>query len=145
MIDSIYQAQKIKVLLESLKNQKKTLSVPELTEQSFIPMLYDWFNEIEEERSCPPYPDSVNQRKKFCFIVLRLYSPGTILFGDHMTEGLRVTLSTLFQIKSGTSISDYCYDIIFLYKNYKETRDMIDSVYNRIVQRLSRLDAIFEV
>mgnify|MGYP003623675475 CR=1 FL=1 len=86
MLNAICDARKIKILLESLKNQKKTLSVPDLTEQSLIPILYDWFNEIEEERNCPPLRENVSQRKKFCFIILRLYSPGTLLFGDLMTE-----------------------------------------------------------
>lgn len=135
MLNNMCEARKIKILLESLKNQKKTLSVPELTDQSLLPMLYNWFNEIEEERNCPPLRESVAQRKKFCFIVLRLYSPGTILFGDLLVDGLRSALSCLFDIKSRTSISDYCCSIVFLYKNYKDTRDAIDRTYLRMLQR----------
>jgi len=139
MLNKIYEAKKIKILLESLKNQKRTLSVPDLTEQSLIPMLYDWFNEIEEERANPTYLECVNQRKKFSFIILRLYSPGTILFGDMMVEGLRNTLAKLFDTRRACSVSNYCCDIVFMYKNYKETRDEIDRIYHSIVYRLNSL------
>ncbi|NDV84886.1 hypothetical protein [Bacteroides sp. 51] len=139
MLNSIYEARKIKILLESLKNQKKTLSVPDFTDLSLIPMLYDWFNEIEEERGGPSLCDSVSQRKKFCFIILRLYSPGTILFGIPMNGRVRATLANVFNVKSSSSVSDYSYDVVFLYKNYKDTRDVIDQIYNQIIERLTTL------
>lgn len=144
MIDTIHEAKKIKVLIESLKNRKQTLSVPELTDQAHIPVLYRWFNEIEGERDCPPHFESVYLRKKFCFIILRLYSPGTILFGDLMVTGLRETLSQLLDVKSASSVSDYCTDIIFMYKNYKETRDAVNLGYERIIERIGKLGRIPE-
>ena len=139
MLDKIYEARKIKILIESLKNQKKTLSIPDLTDQSLIPLLCDWFNEVEIERGSPSIHDSVSQRKKFCFIVLRLYSPATILFGSQIVDGIRTALGNALIAKSSSSVSDYCCDVVFLYKNYKDIRDDINRAYQQIAERLTSL------
>ncbi|MCM0314272.1 hypothetical protein [Bacteroides fragilis] len=136
MIDQITDAKSIKELQESLEYRRKLLSTPILSDLRLIETIYDIFNAIESTKSIPPRKGSVNQRKKFCFIALRLYSPATILFGDQMIKGLRKKIAEILGVRAFSSISDYCEDVIFLYKTYKSFRPNMDYLYKEMLSQL---------
>ena len=118
-----------------LSERENELSRPFLSDYSLIPTLYAWFKEILANRDCPPNPESVNQRKKFLFIILFLYSP-SVLAGGKMPDGLRDALCRMLGMNIGSTISKNCADVVFLYQNYKDFRQDIEYLYNQIVKRL---------
>ncbi len=136
MIDQIADAKSIKELQESLESRREVLSTPILSDLKLISTIYDIFNSIESMKSIPPRKGSVNQRKKFCFIALRLYSPATILFDDQMMKGLRKRIAEVLEVRAVSSISDYCEDVIFLYKTYKSFRPNMDYLYKEMLSQL---------
>lgn len=69
--------------LEELSEEEKDLSSPLLTDIRLVREIYDIFSGMVEN------PASAAQRKKFIFIILYLFSPGT-LAGGKMASGLRV-------------------------------------------------------
>lgn len=68
--------------LEELSEEGKDLSSPLLTDIRLVGEIYDVFSGMVEN------PASAEQRKKFIFIILYLFSPGT-LAGGKMASGLR--------------------------------------------------------
>lgn len=53
-----------------------------------------------------------------------------------MPKGLRKALSMTLGVRSGTSISNDCDDVVFLYQNYKDFCEDTDSLFDEILRRL---------
>lgn len=135
MFDKISELKHIREQKSKLSERESELTRPFLTDLSLIATLFVWFNEIQADRVCSPRVDSVIQRKKFIFIVLYLFSPST-LAGGKIANGLRIVLAEILGFKSPTAISNLCTDAVFLYSNYKDYRNDIDSLYGEIFKRL---------
>lgn len=132
---SIAELKAIREQKSRLTERERELSAPVLTDLSLIPEVYGWFREIQTERDCPPNPESVTQRKKFLFIVLFLFSP-SVLAGGRLPNGIRTELAKVFPRLHPCVISNNISDVVFLYQNYKDFRQDIDSLYNQILERL---------
>lgn len=132
---SIAELKAIREQKSRLTERERELSAPVLTDLSLIPEVYRWFREIQTERDCPPNPESVTQRKKFLFIVLFLFSP-SVLAGGRLPNGIRTELAKVFPGLHPCVISNNISDVVFLYQNYKDFRQDIDSLYTEIVKRL---------
>ena len=132
---SIVELKSIRERKKQLTERENELTSPLLEDLSVIPMLYDWFKEILADLSCPPNVDSVTQRKKFLFIVLFLYSPNA-LAGGRLPNGIRNKLSEIFKELSPCSISQNIADVFFIYQQYKDFRNDIESLYSAILVRL---------
>ena len=117
--------------------RERELTTPLLTDLELIPVIYGWFREILSHRAHPSTWGSVTQRKKFIFIILYLYSPGTLV-GVKMVNGLRDKISEVVNINSRSTISDNCVNALFMYQNYKGFRSDIENIYSEIMNRLSR-------
>ena len=133
---SIVELKSIREQKSRLSERENELSRPFLSDYSFIPTLYVWFKEILANRDCPPNPESVNQRKKFLFIILFLYSP-SVLAGGKMPDGLREELCRTLGMNTGSTISKNCADVVFLYQNYKDFRKDIEYLYAEILERIN--------
>lgn len=133
---SIVELKSIREQKSRLSERENELSRPFLSDYSFIPTLYVWFKEILANRDCPPNPESVNQRKKFLFIILFLYSP-SVLAGGKMPDGLREELCRTLGMNTGSTISKNCVDVVFLYQNYKYFRQDIEYLYAEILERIN--------
>lgn len=117
-----------------LSEREQKLNKPLLSDLSLIPMIYEWFKKILEDRDFPPNPDSPHQRKKFIFIILFLYSPST-LAGGKMKVGLRNKIAEVTGC-TGSLISHNCGDVTFFYQQYKSHRQDIDYLYTQILNQL---------
>lgn len=118
-----------------LSEQEAELSVPRICDISLIPMLYDWFNEIQDNRNCPARKGCARLKKQFIFIILFLYSPST-LAGGKIGNGIREAISDVLEFKSPTGVSNLCADVTFLHDNYKDFQSDIEYIYTEIVNRL---------
>lgn len=99
MIDQISEAKSIKELQLSLLHRKSLISTPILTDLKQVDHIYEIFNQIDSYRNTDAIKGSVIQKKRFCFIVLRLYSPGTILFNEPLVKGVRKQISQTLGVK----------------------------------------------
>lgn len=132
---NIFKLKKTREQIARLQDQEKELMRPMFDDYGKIQKVYDVFREVLSERDCPPSHQSVYQRKKFLFIVLYLFAPG-VLIGDYMPKGLRKVLSDTLDIKSETTISNNCEDIVFLFRNYKDFSSDINELYHEMIKRL---------
>ena len=132
---SIMELKTIREQKSRLSEREQELSVPMLTDSSLIPEIYAWFKEILSDRTCPPNPESVIQRKKFLFIVLFLFAP-SVLAGDRIPNGIRAEISHVFPNVSPCVISNNIADVSFIFQQYKDFRLDIENIYNQILERL---------
>ena len=132
---SIVELKSIREQKSRLSEREQELASPVLTDFKLIPEVYSWFKEILLERSCPPNPESVTQRKKFLFIVLFLFAP-SVLAGGRLPNGIRAEISGVFPDVSPCVISNNIADVSFIYQQYKDFRQDIEYLYNQILERL---------
>lgn len=132
--DKVVRIKKIRMEKSCLSEEEQALSQPLLTDKGEIKVIYDIFVDILENREPQPNINSVIQRKKFIFIVLYLFSVGTLL-GGKMPNGLREELSNVLGVKD-VIISNNCKDIVFQYQNYIDFSDDVNVIYAEIVRRL---------
>lgn len=132
---SIVELKSIREQKSRLSEREQELSLPVLTDLSFVPEIYNWFKEILSGMACPPNPESVIQRKKFLFIVLFLFAP-SVLAGGRLPNGIRAEISGVFPDVSPCVISNNIADVSFIYQQYKDFRQDIEYLYNQIVERL---------
>ena len=134
-IDKIERIKAIRKEKSVLSGEENALSAPILRDMSLISEIYALFADILSERPCPPDIRSVTQRKKFIFIILYLYSPGT-LAGGKMKSGLREEMARTLGVKSVTIVSNNLEDVVFFYRNYKTFSADIGHIYTEILRRL---------
>lgn len=118
-----------------LSERENELSAPALIDLEIIPVIYEWFCEIQGERDCPGRNESVHLRKKFIFIVLFLFAP-SVLAGGRMPVGLRDAIAEAINLRDITFISHNVETVVFMYQNYKDFRKDIDYLYTEIINRL---------
>ena len=80
-LNKIDRLKKIRSEKSELSSEENALASPVLKDKSLIREIYGMFVEILNERDCPPNPASVNQRKKFIFIILTCFPR------PHLPEG----------------------------------------------------------
>ena len=118
-----------------LSEREQELSSPALCDTSLIPQIYSWFKEILSDTGCPPNIEIVTQRKKFLFIVLFLFAP-SVLAGGRLPNGIRAEIAGVFPDVSPCVISNNIADVSFIYQQYKDFRQDIEYLYNKILERL---------
>lgn len=135
MFSEISELKSIREQKSRLSERESELSVPVLADLSLIPMIYEWFNEIQEERDCPPRRDSVHLRKQFIFIILDMYSR-SVLAGGRMPNGLRDRIAEAINLRDITFISHNIETVVFLHQHDKHFRRDIEYLYTEIINRL---------
>lgn len=136
MFSEIAEIKSIREQKSRLSAREKELTEPTLTDLDMIRTLYDWFKEIWADRECPGRLESVNQRKKFIFIVLFLYSPST-LAGGRISNKIREVLSEVMGC-TPYYISHNVESVIFFYQQYKDFRQDVDWVFTEIMKRVKQ-------
>ena len=133
MFSKIAEIKSIREDISRLSERETELTKPILTDLSFIETLYEWFKEIA---SSGPKRDRSVQQKEFIFIILFMYSPGT-LAGGKMKSGLRDKLGDILGIKGKSAISDKLDTLVFSYKMYKYFRQDLNRVYTDLLNRIN--------
>ncbi len=141
MFNKITEIKSIREEKARLSELEMALSAPSLTDLGLIGTLYDWFRECMEQRDCASHPEGVVERKKFILIVLLLYSPAT-LAGGKMAVGLRDKLSEVLGVRSRSTISDNCSDVVFFFNRYKSFKTEVEAVYTTLTQRLQAKESV---
>lgn len=131
----ISEIKSIREDISRLSALESELSKPMLTDVSLIETIYDWFNEIS---SIGPKRDRSTLNKEFIFIILFLYSPGS-LAGGKMRSGIREALGKVVGVKAASSISNKITETVFMYKLYKYFRQDLNRIYSEIIKRMENL------
>lgn len=137
---SIFELHSIREQKSRITARETELMTPTLNDMSLLPMIYDWFCEIEGNCGAPERRKGVEFRQRFIFIILFLYSPSA-LAGGKMRIGLRNKITEVIG-GSGTLVSHSYSNLMFRYQMYKRFRDEIDSIYNVIITRLKEEEYI---
>lgn len=130
----IYEIKSIQEDIARLSLRKSELTRPMLSNLDLIPTLYDWF--LEAAKKLPKRNKSI-LNKEFIFIVLFLYSPGT-LAGGKMKNGLRSKIGDTLGIIGKSSISDKLDSLVFHYRMYKYFRNDLNHIYSSIKKRINK-------
>jgi len=133
--EKINLIKEIEQLQELIAIKEQQLNIPFLTDFNQIPVIYKWFLNISENLNQPYQVGNVIHRKKFLFIILLLYSPGTLI-GKPMLRGLRDKLAKTLKLSSRSTISDNCANLIIYYNSFKEYRNDIDLVYQQLFDQI---------
>ena len=132
---SIVELKSIREQKSRLSEREQELSSPVLTDFNLITEVYSWFKEILSDTGCSPNIESVTQRKKFLFIILFLFAP-SVLAGGRLPNGIRAEIARVFPDVSPCVISNNIADVSFIYQQYKDFRQDIEYLYNKILERL---------
>ena len=130
--DKIIEIRRVREEIEELAEYERSLSSPMDFVNVEIAELYELFNSIVQDKEYKA--GEVALRKKFIFIVLYILAPG-VLAGDKMPRKLRGRISEVLNIKSQTTISNNCADLIFLYQNYKSFQREVSEIFSEMVMR----------
>ncbi|MCD8167621.1 MAG: hypothetical protein LUE93_16950 [Bacteroides sp.] len=123
--------QELKDLLEEEEDLKKRFrekTTHTLSDFTLIEKLYEWFNEIVEERDA-------ESRRKFIFIVLYLYSP-TTLVGNKTRRGVREELTRVLDECTATRISHHCTEVALHYRCYKSFRIEMEQILKELLDKM---------
>jgi hypothetical protein len=138
MFQKIEELKQVRKEKWEMEEKAKRLLTPILKDISLIPKLYRWYEEIVVGKNHSSVMENAYNRKKFFFIILFLYSPGTLL-GDKMPSGLRNKLAKCVKLRSVSSVSNCCTGILFLYERYSDFREETNEVYREIAERLKHV------
>lgn len=130
--DKIIRLKKIEIDKAELLNEEKILKEPTLTDMNLIPDIYEIYKSTIGKNYA-----SVQNRKKFIFVVLYLYSPSTLSCNKRMPTGLRDEIASVVNLYNKSTISTNYSDVIFLYQNYSDFRNDVSRIYNSIVEKLN--------
>lgn len=114
---------------QTLSERLEEMSQPILTDWNIIPELYELFKSVFANR---PQNNQVYLRQKFLFTTLYLFCPN-VLVGEKMPRGFRPILARIFNLKSGTPISDNCSGLLILYKSYIDFSRDVGIFYNAVM------------
>lgn len=129
---SIIELKAIREEKSRLSERESELAQPMLTNLDMIPIVFGWFKDLA--MGLPKRNKSI-LTKEFIFIILFLYSPGT-LAGGKMKGGVRKVLGEVLGIVGKSSISDKIGIITFYYRTYKYFRQDLNIIYPAIVEKL---------
>lgn len=122
---------------ERLLQKEAELSASMLTDFHLIPVLYDWYKEIQTRRRHPVAEREVIFKKQFTYLIVSFYTP-VALAGGIMRRGVREKLSCLFGFKSSSYVSNLCSDAISEYATYKDFRRDVLAIYQLLLERLQQ-------
>jgi hypothetical protein len=136
---SIFELIAIREQKSRLTERERELTRPTLTDFSLIESIYEWFKEYI--KGAPPAmgPNSPVQRRRFCFVIMALYSPSA-LAGGRMPNGLRKALQSLYAVKP-CSISWSFRNAIFYYQQYKRHRQDVNDLYLFVLGKLKERES----
>lgn len=78
-----------------------------------------------------------HHRKEFIFVVIYLYDPMR-LFGGKIKSGLREKIGEVLGVKSKNVISNFCSELLVLYRHYSDFREHVDITINNVMDIYER-------
>lgn len=118
----------------SAQREEDALTQPLLTDSSHLDEIYEIFsNELTKRTQLSP--NSIDGRRVFVFIVVRLFCPKALI-GKRMRRGIRDQLASILQ-RDASAISHDIRNLIFYYKKYRWFRKIVDLVYESVMNTLN--------
>lgn len=125
--------------IKSIRSEKSKLSAmeSELTEPFIddLTQIESIYGVFQKYMSDNKLEDTTMNRQKFIFVVLYLYSVGT-LAGGKMKVGVRDMIAKVTGC-SQTLISHNCSNVDFLYTHYKDFKDGVLEILRRVAEETS--------
>lgn len=125
-------------LIKEIRDEKSVLSTreseltePILTDISKIDDIYEIYLDYLADNNLE---GNTSNRQKFLFVVLYLYTVGT-LAGGKMKEGIRGKLTELMGC-TPSLISHNCSNLAFLYAHYSDFKKGVDELMRRVVETM---------
>lgn len=135
MIDDFSKISELKSINErksKLTREEQALSTPLLTNLEHIPEIYQCF--CKEYSCCGALRKETDTqfKREFLFIILFIYSPGTLAGSKKIANGVRNAVAQVFGFHSPSGVSNLCLSVADWYERYKDFRDNIHCLYGII-------------
>ena len=130
---SLKQGKVFSELEEMIARMRQYMAHPLLSDTRLIGRLYEMF--LAKMMEAHPNVKELNntiQRSKFLFVMMALYSPRTLFFGNKMRCDVRDRLADTTHCAK-TLISHNCRNVVFYYHAYREFREDVDMLFSSIV------------
>ncbi|NDV58067.1 hypothetical protein [Bacteroides sp. 519] len=124
----VLQKQRKQIMLE-----EALLLAPFRHDTQNIELLYSHFNKIIAELPANIQLDKRAAKKLFLFIILYLYSPGTLI-GRKMEPGVRATLADIMGFHSPASVTYHCMGLEVWYTQYPDFKNTTDYIFQRLAE-----------
>jgi len=131
---NISRIREIRLQISKLKVEEKQLLAPSVKDLSKVSRVVGIIDSDDRRLHIYGQMDSTTRRQTKIFIILWLYSPGTLL-GDDMPNGLRKTISSELHA-SPSRISDLAHDVGFLWFNSSDFREHVEYLWCEVQARL---------
>ena len=129
---NVIRLKALRVDKSKLLEKESILSKPLLTNRSLIKNIHKEFESYLCGEDSKHGGSNVYRRKMFIFIILYLYAPSTFV-GDKIPSGLRSELANVLGLSSACLISIETNRLMFLYQNYRDFKDKIDSLFPKLM------------
>lgn len=133
-VTDICRIKEIRSHLNRLKLEESKLLRPALTDLSKVSHVMDIISKNDKKLHVYGQMDVNTHRQSQIFVLLFLYSPGTIL-GDSMPIGLREAISKEMSV-SPSRISNYAHNVGFLWSTYSDFREHVEYLWCEVQARL---------
>jgi len=123
----IKRIKEIRSQITKLKAEEKMLLKPSMTDLSMVGHIIEIIERNDRKLHVYSQMNSTTKRQTKIFILLWMYSPGTLL-GDAMPIGLRKVIAGKLS-SSLSRISDYAHDVGFLWLNSSDFREHVEYLW----------------
>lgn len=134
LYDFITNLESIQRRMATLEEEKRMLTEPIVYDDSRLEEVYAIYeNELTKHPNIKP--NSIESRRIFTFIAVRLYCPAVFAKGN-LKYGFRTRLANVLNCENSL-ISHDLKDLTFVYKKYKAFRKQVDLIYDSMVEQVT--------
>ena len=134
LYDFITNLESIQRRMAVLEEEKHMLTEPIIYDDSRLEEVYVIYeNELSKYPTIKP--NSIESRRIFTFIAVRLYCPAVFAKGN-LKYGFRIQLAKVLNCENSLISHDFK-DLTFIYKKYKAFRKQVDMIYDSVVEQIT--------
>lgn len=133
LFEFIVSAENLRRRKTSLVKEERDVTSPIIQDSSQMGEIYGIYADEAAKRNIKL--DSLESRRIFIFIILRLWYPSFFL-GYRLREGRRDMIAETLGVEASI-ISHDMKNLIFYYKKYRSFRETVDSIYDAVMGLLS--------
>ena len=134
LFDFINSLESIQRRMTALEEEKRMLTKPIIEDYGRLGEIYNLF-ENELTRKTDVKPNSIEGRRIFIFIAIRLCYPAVFAKGN-IRFGLRNKMANVLNCEASVISHDFK-NLTFLYKKYKSFRNQVDKIYEGMLEQIN--------
>lgn len=138
-MNRVKELRRIRESIEALREEEEAFSRPIVANMGMIRNLYDVFCVALSRQDCGR-PTDADNRKKFLYAILYLFSPATLV-GGSMRHRMRENITEIIGC-TPTGVSRDYKTAIFFYDTYNTFRESVDSILRDMLKVLGKTDEI---